>query len=246
MLSALRFTPLRRALPPRARRPIMASDPEHTRWTEAWRAPEPPRFDAGGPSPALGDLMTRQPALAARANVLVPGCGRGYDVTAFARAGAASAEGWDCVPEAVSAARAWLSTSGAPPTATVHQRDFFVEAGLSNPPQFGLGYDYTFMVALPPARRGEWAAAWAALVAPGGALITLMFPVESGDDAGKQGPPWPVTPDVYRSLLEGEGGGFKCEELAAVPPHLSHRGRGGREWLAVWRKHGGGEAASRL
>ena len=243
---ALRLTPLRRVLPSRrARRPAMASDPEHSRWKEAWRAPDPPRFDAGGPSPALVDLLTRQPTLAARATALVPGCGRGYDVAAFVNAGAATAEGWDCVPEAVAAARAWLSTSGAPATAAVHERDFFKEAGRSNPTQFGLGYDYTFMVALPPARRGAWAAAWKALVAPGGALITLIFPVETGDDAHKQGPPWPVTPDVYRGLLEGEGG-FECETLAAVPPALSHRGRGGREWVGVWRRRGGGDGASRL
>ena len=65
------------------------------------------------------------------------------------------------------------------------------------------GYDYTFMCALHPDMRPDWAAAWARFLKPGGTLACLVFPVDSERQTG---PPWPVTPEIYEDLLSKHGG----------------------------------------
>lgn len=230
---------------------MMASpDAETARWTRAWTvedidADNRPRFDAARPSPALADLLQRQPDLVAGRRVLVPGCGRGYDLPPLVRAGAVAATGWDYVPAASAAANAHLDTllsSGAVTAAEraavrVECADFF--ASTRPPFRFGAAYDYTFMCALPPSMRPAWAARYASLIEIGGVLITLIFPVQPPERASEPGPPWPVTPAEYQALLTA-GGAFACEALARVPEPLSHKGRAGREWLGVWRRQGSG------
>lgn len=46
--------------------------------------------------------------------------------------------------------------------------------------------------------RHDWAQAWSRLLAPGGELITLMFPVGPGYVGN---PPWQVSPELYQELL---------------------------------------------
>jgi hypothetical protein len=58
--------------------------------------------------------------------------------------------------------------------------------------------------ALPPQARRAWAEAWARHLAPGGELVTLIFPVDPGADPDA-GPPFPVTPELYESLLLAAG-----------------------------------------
>lgn len=48
-----------------------------------------------------------------------------------------------------------------------------------------------------------------------------------------QGPPWPVTPELYKQLLLPAG--FTCVKLEPVPPALSHPNRAGQEYLGVWK-----------
>ena len=285
---------------------------ELARWTGVWESEEKPRFDASASSPALLRLLEEDEAVrralvtskgggggAAAARVLVPGCGRGYDLASFARAAAAAVSsssssapsspppavsivGWDYVPEAVRSAKEWLDSpaSGLAElrknaksiAVEVEEADFFERAAAassssSSPPPpsspFSLAYDYTFFCALPPSRREEWARAYSRLLCPGsGILITLIFPsvpppgvgVEElpADEqeafrasfgsaelvaaaASAEGPPWPVSPEEYRRVLLPEGL-FELVSCEPVPARLSHRGRGGREYVAVWRR----------
>lgn len=59
--------------------------------------------------------------------------------------------------------------------------------------------------------RAGWAPAWARLLKPGGELITLMFPLPpapgtaADTGGGEEGPPWPLTPQLYRELLLPNG-----------------------------------------
>ena len=143
----------------------------------------------------------------------------------------------------------------------------------SNPPPFTLAFDYTFFCALPPSRREEWARAYSRLLAEGsGILVTLIFPsvpppglgVEElpleereafrasfgsaelvAAAASAEGPPWPVSPEEYKHVLLSEGL-FELVSCEPVPARLSHRGRGGREHIAVWRRTGGAPPAKRL
>lgn len=100
--------------------------------------------------------------------------------------------------------------------------------------QYDLGWEYTLLSALHPSMFSEWAAAWGRAIAPGGVLVTLMFPVDPNHEGG--GPPYPVTPALYKELLEGVG--FMCIALERVDPAsgLSLPGREGREVLALWQR----------
>ena len=95
-----------------------------------------------------------------------------------------------------------------------------------------MGFDYTFLCALHPDMRAGWGPAWARSLRPGGQLVTLIFPVDAA--LPQQGPPWPVTPELYKELLLPAG--FDLQSLEAVPPERSHPKRAGREFLGVWRR----------
>ena len=89
--------------------------------------------------------------------------------------------------------------------------------------------DYTFLCALHPSMRQDWAASWAKYLAPGGRLVCLEFPM---DPETTGCPPWNVTPELYRELLLPAG--FVEESWEAVPVERSHPKRGGREALGVF------------
>lgn len=55
-----------------------------------------------------------------------------------------------------------------------------------------------------PSARREWAAHWGRHVRSGGLLVSLVFPVKPEADPDV-GPPFPVSPQLYRELLEPEG-----------------------------------------
>ncbi|EJF61498.1 S-adenosyl-L-methionine-dependent methyltransferase [Dichomitus squalens LYAD-421 SS1] len=105
--------------------------------------------------------------------------------------------------------------------ANIHVRfevaDFFALTGV----KFDLVYDYTFFVAIPPARRGYWGRQMAEIVKSGGILITLIFPI---DDDAQTGPPYYVRPQHYNEVL-GEGWEALLDK---EPEHTleSHKGRG--------------------
>jgi hypothetical protein len=65
-------------------------------------------FDAQAPSPALTQLLSSGAVDVARRRVLVPGCGRGYDLIAFLRSGVAEAVGLELSTSAQQQAEAYL------------------------------------------------------------------------------------------------------------------------------------------
>lgn len=85
---------------------------------------------------------------------------------------------------------------------SIHAADFFTYQDPGGP--FDIGYDYTFLCALHPDMRKDWATAWGKHLKPGGELVTLIFPVDPSADANL-GPPWPVTPELYTQLLADSG-----------------------------------------
>jgi hypothetical protein len=86
---------------------------------------------------------------------------------------------------------------------------------------------------------------------PSGQLVTLIFPVHDSSKSLQSlnladGPPFEVTPGLYRHLLLGEEegrreggreGGFTCLELTG-PLVDSISPRRGREWLGRWAVRG--------
>lgn len=184
---------------------------------------------------------------------LVPGCGRGYDVVAFARAGAAESIGLELSATAAEAARGYIKGELAScPTAAAAARvvvgDFFAEGeGEGGAPitaegaSFDLGYDLTFLCALHPSMREAWADRWSRALRPGGRLVTACYPIDPSRDQNS-GPPWPLTPELYERLLlhgggpSGGGARFRKVYLAPVPRGMSHPERAGQEWLGIWER----------
>lgn len=79
-----------------------------------------------------------------------------------------------------------------------------VKGGWGAPSQLCTLPHCRFLCALQPKDRKAWAQRWRALIKPGGQLATLIFPVDPSRDKD-QGPPFPVTPELYTELLTPEG-----------------------------------------
>lgn len=218
-------------------------------WRQATAAVAAPRFDVGGAHAELVRALAAGEIPPGRA--LVPGCGRGYDVVALA-APDRVAIGVDISETGVAEARAYLERAlprqRAAEGSGVHCADFFGLATAGGPAGGPVDavYDYTFLCALPPSLRGAWAAAMAALVRPGGVLLTLQFPIRPSEAVGYStthpagspldftaGPPFLLTPSLYHELLDGA---FECAWERAVPDADSPPLRAGLERVALWRR----------
>lgn len=124
-------------------------------------------------------------------NVLIPGCGSGYEVSAFARAGC-QVTALDFSASAVDRARENLGPALA---GCVELGDFFTHPFA--PASFDLVYERTFLCALPPARWPLIGRRLAALVKPGGLFIGYFF------FGGKiDGPPFGLAPDEAGQLFD--------------------------------------------
>lgn len=163
-------------------------------------------FDCGGPSATLqGELSRRAHATRPGMRALVPGCGRGYDVLELAKHGFDSVVGLELAPSAVDAARAELRATADESSAarvSVQCGDFFEFEGT-----FDFIWDCTFLCALDPSVRERWAIKSSELLAPGGRLLTCVFPI--CEKVG--GPPYALSVDIVRQLLEPVG--LRAEEV---------------------------------
>ena len=199
-------------------------------WDKLWREDFTP-WDRDKPSPALIDTLNDKTSLLgspcvreaggtnstdppSRKRVLVPGCGKGYDVLLFSSYGY-DAYGLDVSQLAVDRATTlsqessvlskYPSKLNGRGEVTFLLADFFNDDFLS---QIGGGgfdiiYDYTFLVALPPSMRPAWAKRMSELLAPTGHLICLEFPLSKEPHTG--GPPHGVTAELYEQLLYRPG-----------------------------------------
>lgn len=72
-------------------------------WEQMWTDGVPPgtKFDIGNVSVPLAKLLERKTVAVEGRRTFVPGCGRGYDVVAFAKAGAAVSIGLELSGTAV-------------------------------------------------------------------------------------------------------------------------------------------------
>ena len=114
----------------------------------AWPHHPSQAFDAGRAAPALSNLLSSGGLAAPGKRVLVPGCGRGYDVIEFVGKGASLAVGLELAPTAQQAASqhlaAQLGKEGEGQRWQVFAGDFFRWEHPSST-SFDVGYDYTFM-----------------------------------------------------------------------------------------------------
>lgn len=160
-------------------------------------------WDLGKPTPALLAEVAAA-GFPPTARALIPGCGAAYDARALAPT-FSSITAMDICEEAISRAREECAG-----VANVHllAADFFSAAAPLPFPTFDFIFDYTFFCAISPAQRGAWGERTSALLAPGGRLLTLAFPLASDEaaaDPAAAGPPHPVSVSQYRAALEPHG-----------------------------------------
>ncbi|RMZ53352.1 hypothetical protein APUTEX25_004840 [Auxenochlorella protothecoides] len=142
------------------------------------------------------DLLKRGTVAVEGKRVFVPGCGRGYDPVTFIKAGAKEAIGLELAPSATPAANEYIAAQSVDTSKCyVETGDFFK---WKDPAGFDVGYDYTFLCAMHPTMREDWAKAWHGHLSPGGKLITLIFPINPAADPG---PPWYIHADMCKELL---------------------------------------------
>lgn len=185
-------------------------------------------FDAGCSAPHLRPAIEKLLGDLQGKSVIIPGCGRGYDVETFSEY-CSNVTGMELAPTAVASANAYLKAD------KVIQGDFFAPHDAT----YDVGYDYTFFCAIHVSDREEWAKSWSRLLNPGGRLLCTVFPVFT-DEAGNPfnskntGPPWPVVPQDYSDVLEKHG--FELVSLEKVEESGSHAPRAGMEYVGLWRK----------
>jgi len=219
------------------------------RWEGMWRRGVPPgaAFDAAAVEPAFEALLdgTHLPAgwdigePLPRGTAFVPGCGRGYSLVALAAAGFDAVTGLEIAPTAQQAATEFVATQRDHVDVSKIQvvvDDFFKYEG--PPGGFDLVYDCTFLCAIPPETRQQWAAKMAELVKPGGEIVTLIFPVfdkrpDPVDGDVGPGPPFQMSPALVESLLVPAG--FKQKLLEPVPRELQARSMAS-EFIARWTR----------
>jgi len=142
-------------------------------------------WDAGRVPAALAQFLKAEPP---GQRVLIPGCGSGYEVRAFAEAGH-EVLAVDFAPAAVDRAQAILG----PLSDRVRLADFF-DFDFGAP--FDLVYDRAFLCALPRREWPRYAPRVSQLLRPGGRLAGFFF-----FDDPLRGPPFGLKPGELEALL---------------------------------------------
>ncbi|KAK4169857.1 putative thiol methyltransferase 2 [Cladorrhinum sp. PSN259] len=204
-----------------------------------------------------------------RPTALVPGCGRGYDVVMLALHGF-DAVGLEVSQNAIDSAKAYAETELSRPSAynfaDEDSRDRFaaVQPGSVNfvrgdffqrgwetsclagcdDQGFDLIYDYTFLCALLPEMRRDWAQRTRELLGSKGVLVCLEFPLYK--DLMAPGPPWGLQGVYWDLLAEGgdgkmsgpitatNGGRGPFERVTYIKPPRSYEMGRGTDMLSVW------------
>lgn len=135
--------------------------------------------------------------------------------------------GVDVAPTAVEEAQKFLNGQHG---AHVEVADFFGQFTATHEHDFQLGYDCTFLCAIPKNMRQAWADGWLAVLKPGAELVTLIFPL--GPES-EQGPPFKLNLELVQSLLEPRG--FEMISAEDVPRAQLARGGMSGEIVARWK-----------
>ncbi|CAE7179646.1 hypothetical protein PTT_07764 [Pyrenophora teres f. teres 0-1] len=213
-------------------RPLSSPDPN-----PSLGAPPP-----NSESPGYASLLSALTSEGRRRRVLIPGCGKGYDVALFAAHGY-DASGLEVSSHAADAARKYLEDPGKGPVEReysvrdekigrgamkVVSGDYFEDTwlkdveGWDEDEGFDIIYDNTFLCALPPTLRPKWASRTASLLRrpspnsnlSGGVLICLEFPTHKPASSG--GPPWSLPPLVHAELLKRPGQNIQYDDQGVV------------------------------
>lgn len=162
---------------------------------------------------------------------MVPGCGRGYDVFVLAEMGY---EAWGLEGSRVAVDICRGEVGGKERVGFV-QGDFFESGweGECGGAGFDLIYDYTFLCAIPPSKRPDWALRISQLLARDGRLICIEFPTFK--DLSTGGPPWGLKAEVYLELFKNPGGGVTYDDEGLVIVSGEEEGKKGLKRVGHWK-----------
>lgn len=194
----------------------MSDESVETDWEGLYQAGDT-GWDKGAPSPGLVDFLETHGDLC-KGRVVVPGCGMGHDVRAWARAGF-TATGLDLAPSAV---RIGQEQTPADLPATFRKGNF-----LEDTPEepFDWVFEHTLFCAINPDRREEYVAAVARWLKPGGQFLAVHYLIPDED-----GPPFGTTRD---EVVERFSADFERKD-DWVP--RSYENRTNLELMVWWQK----------
>lgn len=164
-------------------------------WQQRFESGSTP-WDRGAPNPQLLQWIG-DGSIAPRDHVVVPGCGRGWEVLALAERGI-RVTGLDYAPAAVAACEGLLRERGL--EATLRQADVLDWAPVE---PVDVVYEQTCLCALHPDHWQRYAAQLHAWIRPGGKLLALFAQALSEESAQGflKGPPYHCDIHAMRALF---------------------------------------------
>ena len=232
------------------------SEQEVAHWDGLWQEgiEKGTRWDVGHAEPELvyevkeGILKPKTET----ARALVPGCGRGYAVKALAELGYSQAVGLELSAKAVQIAQ----EDSPHPAAKYLEGDFFkTSPDRLGGEAFDLIFDSTFLCAIPPTLREQWASQMVSLLKNDGGLLAMnVFPVARDPQAPEigldgpfgEGPPYRLSLQLVKTLFKPFDKEMKLILCKEVPIERQSRaplpGKWGdtiTEHLMVWERRTG-------
>ncbi len=197
-------------------------------WEARYQAGDIP-WEKGQAAPPLLEMIER-PGISdiwGSGIVLVPGSGAGHDVRALAEKGL-EVMGLDLAPSAVKLARSFPRVGSE-----TYEVGDFLDLSWREGLSFSSIWEHTCFCAIDPARRDDYAAAAAGVLAPGSVLAGVFY--LTPNDAGEEncGPPFNVS---IAELDQHFAPWF--ERIDSWVPQRTYPGREGREWIGIYRKLG--------
>lgn len=190
---------------------------QDTDWETRYQSKDMP-WEKGEPSPGLVDFLAAHPQIDL-ATVLVPGCGTGHDVRAWAKVGFA-ATGYDLAPSAIQLSEEKTRQAGL--NAKFVLGDFLTD----QPPQlFDWIFEHTLFCAIDPQRRDDYVSAVVRWLKPGGQYLAVNYLIPD-----TEGPPFGTTREEQIAKFAPQ-----FELLADWVPR-SYENRNGLERMFWWKR----------
>lgn len=189
-------------------------------WEGRYQAGDTP-WEKGCTHPALVEWL-RENRLGG--DILVPGCGAGYDVRALACDPAARVTGLDLAPSAIALAETFLKAGDES-----YVVGDFLSGSAVTPGAFDAVFEHTCFCAIPPEMRTAYARAVSAALKPGGLFLAIFY--RNPSHGGEDGPPFGCTMEEIDHLFGGEF--LLVHERGSLP---TFDGREDREVIRLMRK----------
>ena len=175
-------------------------------------------WNKGYAAPPLAEVLSR---FKLTGNVLVPGCGFGYDVRLLAETGS-EILGLDISHYAIYKANTFPNISKE----SYQVGDFFSFSQTCKV-KFNWIFEHTFFCAIDPSQRNDYVRSALRLLSKKGYLIAIFF-IHIDDP---EGPPYPISHNEIDTLFNSY-----FDTLDQWVPNSSYPGREGREEIRIMRR----------